>query len=117
MSNHLWGMLAVECARGSRSANEADAEVDAASPPSAPTITAPSTARPNQTGMTAVVASHTGSRFSWSISNGVITAGQGTSNVTFSVGLKGSATLSVTEISSAGCVSPTGTATVTIGKK
>jgi hypothetical protein len=109
--------LTVECARGSRSANAADAEVDVASPPPAPTITAPSTAKANQAGLTAAVPSHAGSRYTWSISNGSITSGQGTSSVKFSVGLKGSATLSVTEISSAGCVSPAGTATVTIGKK
>ncbi|HET7452092.1 MAG TPA: PKD domain-containing protein, partial [Thermoanaerobaculia bacterium] len=109
--------LAVTCSRGTTSTNAADAEVDVADPPAAPAITAPSTAKANQTGLKAAVASHAGSRYTWSISNGTITAGQGTSGITFTAGLKGSVTLSVTEVSSAGCVSPAGTATVTIGKK
>jgi hypothetical protein len=109
--------LTVACARGTRSTNDADAEVDVDDPPAAPAISAPASAKPNQSGLKAAVASHTGSRYTWSISNGSITSGQGTSGVTFAAGLKGSVTLSVTEISSAGCVSPAGTATVPIGKK
>lgn len=60
---------------------------------------------------------HSGTRYSWSISNGSITGGLGTSQIAFTAGSKGSITLSVTEVSSAGCVSPAGSATVTIGKK
>ena len=109
--------LQVTCSRGGASIKAAQALVSVATPPPAPVISAPSSARPNQSGLTASVASHAGSRYNWSISNGTITAGQGTSRITFTAGSKGSVTLSVTEISAAGCVSPPGTATVPIGKK
>jgi len=109
--------LRVACTRDGTSSKAAQATITVSGSPATPVISAPASARPNQSGLTASVANHAGSRYSWSISNGSITAGQGTSQTTFSVGTKGSATLSVTEISSAGCVSPTGTATVTIGKK
>ncbi|HET9793918.1 MAG TPA: PKD domain-containing protein [Thermoanaerobaculia bacterium] len=109
--------LRVACSRQGTSSKAATATITVAPTPAAPVISAPASAKPNQTGLTASVASHAGSRYSWSVSNGSITAGQGTSKITFSVGSKGSATLSVTEISSAGCVSPTGTATVAIGKR
>ncbi len=109
--------LQVKCSRDAVSSKTAQAMVSVASPPPAPVISAPASARPNQTGLTASVASHGGSRYNWSVSNGTITAGQGTSRITFTAGAKGSVTLSVTEISAAGCVSPAGTSTVTIGKK
>ncbi|HYS03627.1 MAG TPA: PKD domain-containing protein [Candidatus Dormibacteraeota bacterium] len=109
--------LQVTCSRDAVGSKTAQALVSVAAPPAAPVITAPSTARPNQSGLIASVASHSGSRYNWSISNGTITAGQGTSRIRFTAGTKGSVTLSVTEISAAGCVSPAGTATVTIGRK
>ena len=109
--------LQVKCSRDAVSSKTAQALVSVATPPPAPVISAPASARPNQTGLTASVPSHGGSRYNWSVSNGTITAGQGTSRITFTAGTKGSVTLSVTEISAAGCVSPTGTSTVTIGKK
>lgn len=109
--------LKVACARGASSTKLAQSPVEIASPPAAPAISAPASAHPNQSGLTASVASHAGSQYSWSISNGTLTAGQGSSQITFTAGTKGSVSLSVQEISSAGCVSPAGNATVTIGKK
>jgi len=109
--------LQVACSRGGSSIRTAQAIMSVAAPPTTPAISAPSTARPNQTGLTASVATHPGSRYDWSVSNGTITAGQGTSRITFTAGSKGTVNLSVTEISAAGCVSPAGTATVTIGKR
>ena len=67
---------------------------------------------PNQT---ASVAAHTGSTYAWLITNGTITAGQGTSQITFTAGIAGTPlTLSVTETNSSGCASAPGTATVTV---
>ena len=109
--------LRVTCSRDAVSSKTAQALVSVATPPSAPVIAAPSSARPNQSGLIASVASHSGSRYNWSISNGTIGAGQGTSRITFSAGNKGSVALSVTEISAAGCLSPAGTTTVPIGRK
>jgi len=109
--------LQVACSRGGSSVKTAQALVSVAAPPPAPVISAPSNAKPGQTRLTASVASHSGSRYNWSIGNGTITAGQGTSRITFTVGNKGTTTLWVTEISAAGCVSPSGSASVSIGRK
>jgi len=79
-----------------------------------PAITAPATAAAGQTGLTASVPAHAGSAFNWSLSNGTITSGQGTSQIAFSVGASGTATLSVTETISSGCPSAPGTATVAV---
>jgi PKD domain/BNR repeat-like domain/PKD-like domain/Fibronectin type III domain len=108
--------LKVTCSRGATSGNVAEAQVAVSAPPAAPVISAPSTAKPGQKGLVASVASHSGSSYQWSVSNGTITGGQGTSSITFTAGLKGNVGLSVTEISAAGCVSPAGTATVTSKK-
>jgi hypothetical protein len=109
--------LKVSCSRNATSGNVAQAEIQAGATPAAPAITAPSTAKPNQAGLTASVANHAGSKYSWSIQNGTITAGQGTSAITFTAGAKGSVTLTASEISNLGCVSQGATATVTIGKR
>jgi PKD domain len=109
--------LKVTCSRNATSGNVAQAEIEVGAVPATPTITAPSSVKPNQSGVTASVANHAGSRYSWSIQNGSITAGQGTSQITFTAGTKGSVTLTVTETSQLGCVSRSASATVTIGKK
>ncbi len=62
------------------------------------------------------MANHAGSKYSWSIQNGTITAGQGTSKITFTAGTRGSLTLMVTEATNLGCVSQTTSATVTVKK-
>jgi hypothetical protein len=109
--------LKVSCSRNATSGNVAQAEIQAGATPAAPKITAPSTAKANQAGLTASVANHAGSKYSWSIQNGTITAGQGTSKITFTAGTRGSTTLTVTEVTNLGCVSQTASATVTVGKK
>ncbi len=109
--------LQVTCSRGGKSTKAAQALVSIAATPGAPAVTAPTSAKPNQSGLTASVPAHSGSQYSWSVSNGSIASGQGGSQITFSAGAKGSVTLSVVEITSAGCVSPAGTASVAIGKK
>jgi hypothetical protein len=56
------------------------------------------------------------SRAAWSFTNGTITAGQGTNQITFTAGTEGTPlTLSVTVTSTLGCTSAPGTATVTVG--
>src|SRR6185369_5086952 len=105
------------CARGAKSGNVAQAQIEVGAIPPAPAITAPSSVKAGQKGVTASVSGHAGSHYTWSISNGTITAGQNTAQIAFTAGTKGSVTLSVTEISAAGCVSPSGTRSVTIGNK
>jgi hypothetical protein len=103
--------------RGGASTNVAKAQVSVATPPAMPVISAPSKVKPHQQGLIASVASHAGSQYAWSIQNGQITAGQGTSQITFTAGSKGNLTLSVTEVTSQGCLSSTGKATVTVTNK
>jgi len=83
--------------------------------PSTPSITAPSTASPGASGLIASVAAHAGAGYSWGITNGTITAGQGTSQITFTAGVAGSLSLSVVEMSAAGCSSAEAGKTVTVG--
>ncbi len=66
------------------------------------------------TGNAASVAAHAGASYAWTIGNGTITGGQGTSMITFTADAAGTLTLSVTETSSSGCASTAGTATVTV---
>jgi uncharacterized repeat protein (TIGR03803 family) len=83
--------------------------------PAAPSVTAPASVVAGSPNGTASVAAHAGSTYAWLITNGTITAGQGTNQVTFTAGAAGTPlTLSVTEAISAGCVSAPGNATVTV---
>ncbi len=59
------------------------------------------------------VAFHPGSAYAWSIANGTITSGQGTSAITFRAGAAGTLTLTVVE-TSGGCASPQASASVTV---
>src|SRR5262249_47296883 len=59
-------------------------------------ITAPASVTAGGTGLSASVPAPTGSADSWSISGGMITAGQGTSSVTFTAGTGTTVTLSCT---------------------
>jgi len=74
------------------------------------TITAPGSVPANSTGLVASVAGGANS-YAWTITNGTITAGQGTSSITFSIG-SSTATLGVT-VTTGSCTS-TGSKTVTI---
>ncbi len=84
-------------------------------PPTTPVITAPASALPGATGLTASVPLHAGSSYLWGITNGIITAGGTTNQITFTAGSPGSTILSVVETTIAtGCSSSAGTATVYI---
>jgi PKD repeat protein len=111
------GSLQVTDARGGTSTNGAHAQVTVSAAPAAPVITAPSTAKPRQTGLIASVPSHEGSQYVWSIQNGKITEDHGTNQITFTAGSKGELILSVREITSQGCMSATGTANVAVTNK
>ena len=67
-------------------------------------ITAPAAVCAGSTGNTASVPVQPGATYTWSISNGTITAGLGTHAVTFTAGASGSVTLDVTVVSG-GCSS------------
>jgi hypothetical protein len=85
--------------------------------PPAPTVTAPSEAGENSPNRIASVPAHAGSTYAWSITNGTITAGQGTPEVTFRTGffeVNPPTGLSVIETDANGCNSLAGTATVSL---
>jgi hypothetical protein len=60
------------------------------------------------------VANHAGSSYLWTIGNGTITSGQGTSQITFTAGIAGTLTLGVVETDSSGCASAQASITVTV---
>lgn len=65
-------------------------------------ITAPADVCPNSTGNAASSPLIAGSSYAWTISNGALTAGQGTNAITFTAGASGSVTLGLTVSSSCG---------------
>ncbi len=100
-------------AGGCTSAPSAGTAVTVNPIPPTPVITAPSTVVPGSPNHPAAVPSNLGSTYAWSISNGTITSGQGSAQITFTAGSSGTLTLSVTE-TNAGCESAQGNATVTV---
>ena len=83
--------------------------------PVAPDITAPAVVGAGSPNRVASVVSHAGSAYAWSVANGTITGGQGTSQITFAAGTAGTPlTLSVTETNVSGCVSAPGSVSVTV---
>jgi hypothetical protein len=83
--------------------------------PSAPsaTLTVPSSATLNQTGLTASVPSQSGVTYVWTLSGGTLTSGLGTNAVTFDVGTA-NAVLNVLVISDRQLITQ-GTATILVG--
>ncbi|HEX3108095.1 MAG TPA: LamG-like jellyroll fold domain-containing protein, partial [Thermoanaerobaculia bacterium] len=81
-------------------------------PPPA-TVTAPSAVCGNATNVGASVTATAGATYNWSITNGVITSGQGTTAITFNPGASGVVTLNVTVTDATSC-SANGNANVTI---
>lgn len=77
------------------------------------TITAPDPVTPQATGLTASVPAQAGVTYAWTLSNGTLTAGQGTRQITFTAGAAGTLTLGCTVTSSNG-VPVLGTRTLTV---
>jgi uncharacterized repeat protein (TIGR01451 family) len=75
-------------------------------------ITAPSSAAANATGLTASVTAQPGAVYAWNITNGTITAGLGTNAVTFTAGGSGTTKLTITV--TLGSCSASGQRSVTI---
>jgi hypothetical protein len=67
-------------------------------------ITTPATVIANSTGNVAsVVNAGAGATYTWGISGGAITAGAGTTNITYTAGASGTLTLNITVTTSSGC--------------
>jgi PKD repeat protein len=109
--------LTVIGSNGCTSTNRPTATVTVLKTPGRPTINAPTAAAPGQTGLIASVANTPGNSYAWTIGNGTITAGNGTSAIIFTAGSAGTLTLSVVEKASGGgveCDSPTASASVSV---
>jgi hypothetical protein len=76
-------------------------------------ITAPASVNASSTGHTATVTAQTGATYAWTIAGGTLTAGQGTSAITFSVGTTSPVTIGCTITNQAG-VAVDGSASVTV---
>jgi hypothetical protein len=84
-------------------------------PTPTPHVTAPASSLPGTTGLIASVLLHAGSSYLWGITNGTITAGAGTNQITFTAGPSGVTILTVVETTNAtSCASSTATANVYI---
>ncbi|MGE5276113.1 MAG: S8 family serine peptidase [Acidobacteriota bacterium] len=94
---------------------DAAAALDAARcPPPTPVPDAPVSAPPATGGLAASVTALPAHAYAWTLSGGTITAGQGTSQVTFTSGAPGATMqLSVTD-TIAGCASPAGEAAIQV---
>ena len=82
--------------------------------PAAPAIAAPAVVGAGSADVASVVA-HAGATYTWGITHGTITAGQGSSSITFKPGAVGTVTLTVVERSPAGCDSTEASAMVSVG--
>ncbi|HEY2798174.1 MAG TPA: PQQ-dependent sugar dehydrogenase, partial [Thermoanaerobaculia bacterium] len=90
------------------------ATVTVGTPVSAPVLTAPLWVVPGATGITASVPLHAGSTYTWTLTGGTITGGQGTEQITFDAGDPGTTMdLQVTE-SNTSCVSPASEAKIQV---
>lgn len=89
-------------------------EISVLPAPETPVIDAPAVVSAYSPRRVASVAAHPGSTYSWSVSSGSITSGQGTNRVEFQGLVVGELTITVTEIAANGCRSPQASATVTV---
>ncbi len=82
--------------------------------PTTPVITAPANVTAGATGLTASVPAQAGDAYTWTITGGAITAGAGTSQITFSAGTSGTVQLACVVTNTAGTASSPGSASCTI---
>jgi uncharacterized repeat protein (TIGR01451 family) len=106
------GSYSVTVTSGSCNATSSAVSVTVNAPPSA-SISAPASTCANTTNNVASVSATGGATYSWSITNGTISSGQGTSSIVFSAGTTSPISISVTATLN-GC-SATGSASVAVG--
>ncbi len=94
----------VSSAADSNTSNDSSSVVTTVSNCPATSITAPGAVNGGSAGNVASVTSVAGATYNWSIGNGTITGGQGTSSITFTAGTSGTVSLGV-NVTSGSCVS------------
>jgi hypothetical protein len=98
--------LTVMASNGCASTNTANVTVTVNVTPATPVITAPLSVPVGASGASASVVNHPGSSWTWTLSGGTITAGQGSRQIVFDAAAPGT-TMACTVVESAsGCLSP-----------
>ena len=82
--------------------------------PVKPTITAPAEVLSHTSGYTASITPVSGGVYTWTITNGTITAGADTASITFTSGGTGPIVLTVTVRNTSGCTSDVATASIAV---
>ena len=98
--------LTVMGANGCASSNTSTATVTVNVTPSLPVITAPISVPVGASGASASAVNHAGSTWTWTLSGGVITAGQGSRQIVFDAAPPGTTMLCTVVESAASCASP-----------
>ena len=98
--------VAIRVAAGCQVSGSASVPVNTR--PAIPVITAPASLESGARGVAAEVVGGPGPGWSWTILNGTITSGAGTSRITFDTGDPGLVVLDVVETNAKGCHSPAG---------
>jgi hypothetical protein len=101
--------LTVTAANGCSSTNDPTVTVTVNPVPALPVITAPLSVPVGASGASASVPNHAGSTWDWTLSGGVITAGQTTRQIVFDAGSPGTTMVCTVVESNGGCASPTAT--------
>ena len=108
------GTYTVKATSAADTSKTATASVNVINAATQPTITAPTVVTAGLAGYTASVAAQTGCTYTWSVTNGTLTAGAGTTAITFTPGTTGTVDLSCVVSNAAGTPSAAGTASIAI---
>ena len=108
------GTYTVKATSVADTTKSATASVTVIAAPVQPTVTAPAIVSAGLAGYTASVAAQTGCTYTWTVTNGTLTAGAGTPSITFTAGTTGTVDLSCVVTNAAGTASAAGVASVAI---
>jgi hypothetical protein len=98
--------LIVTAANGCPSTNGSSTTVTVNATPALPIITAPISVPVGASGASASVPNHIGASWTWTLSGGVITAGQGSRQIVFDAATPGTTMLCTVYENAGGCISP-----------
>jgi len=108
------GTYTVKATSVADTSKSATASVTVIAAPVQPTVTAPAIVSAGLAGYTASVTAQTGCTYTWTVTNGTLTAGAGTPSITFTAGTTGTVDLSCVVTNAAGTASAAGVASVAI---
>ena len=106
--------LVVTAANGCTSTNSSSTTVIVNITPSLPVITAPISVPVGASGASASAVNHPGSSWNWTLTGGVITAGQGSRQIVYDAASPGTTMLCTVIESASGCLSPQASTTIQV---